>query len=66
MDSELYSIALEHGFHVSIKSVPYKRGLPYNFVKKIEVAAAIQFAQAGSSSGHLNIASVSRECKILT
>jgi hypothetical protein len=50
MDSELYRIALEHGYHGSNKSVPYKRGLPYNFGKKIEVAAAIQSAQAGSRS----------------
>jgi hypothetical protein len=60
----LLLIALEHGYHVSSKSVPYKHGPPYNFSKKIEVAAAIQSAQAGSRSEHLNITSVSRECKV--
>ena len=63
MDFELNRIALEHGYHVSSKSVPYKRCSSYNFVKKIEVAAAIQSAQAGSRYEHLNISSVSRECK---
>ncbi len=64
MEGELYNITHEHGYYVTSKNVPYKRGAAYNLAKKMEVAAAIQACQAGKKSEHPNITFVSHACKV--